>query len=94
MKGGVSLESANDPRLTVGVGANPIKKMTIVWPSGIVTEMSDVALDQEHKILEPMDQKPSWPYGEPRVRKLIPPLNASASKKSVETPDAKPAEAK
>jgi hypothetical protein len=65
--------------------------MTIVWPSGAVTEMSDVALDQEHKILEPMDQKPSWPYGEPRARKLIPPPDAKASRKVGETPAPKPA---
>jgi hypothetical protein len=93
VKGGVSLESANDPRVIVGVGPNPIKKMTIVWPSGIVTEMADVELDREHKIVEPMDQKPSWPYGEPRVRKLIPPPNAAAAKKPAETPDPKPADA-
>ncbi|APW62811.1 CRTAC1 family protein [Paludisphaera borealis] len=87
VKGGVSLESANDPRLLIGVGANPIKKMTIVWPSGIVTELADVALDQEHKVVEPKDQKPSWPYGEPRVRKLIPPVSIPASKaKTAEKP--------
>ena len=90
-KGGVSLESANDPRLVIGVGPNPIKTMTIVWPSGIVTEMTDVALDQEHKIVEPKDQKPSAPYGEPRVRKLIPPETSFAAPKT-KTP-IKPAEA-
>jgi hypothetical protein len=94
LKGGVSLESANDPRLLVGVGPNPIKKMTIVWPSGVVTEMADVELDREHKIVEPMDQKPSRPYGEPRVRKLVPPQNAAASKKAAEAPAPKPADAK
>jgi len=66
-KGGASMESANDPRLTIGVGAGPIKKLKIVWPSGIVTEMENVELDREHKIIEPKDAEPTMPYGEPRV---------------------------
>lgn len=68
-KGGASMESANDPRLTIGVGAGPIKKLKIVWPSGIVTEMEDVELDREHKIIEPKDAEPTMPYGHPRVSK-------------------------
>ena len=68
-KGGASLESANDPRLTIGVGPGPIKRLKIVWPSGIVTEMKNVELDREHKIIEPKDAKPTMPHGEPRVTK-------------------------
>ncbi len=55
-KGGVSMESANDPRLLIGVGAVPLlKKITIRWPSGIVTTREDVKVDQEYKIVEPKD---------------------------------------
>ena len=55
-KGGVSLESANDPRLLIGVGAVPeLKKITIRWPSGIVTTRENVKVDQEYKIVEPKD---------------------------------------
>ena len=55
-KGGVSMESANDPRLSIGVGAVPVlKKITIRWPSGIVTTREDLKVDQEYKIVEPKD---------------------------------------
>ncbi len=55
-KGGVSLESASDPRLLVGVGAVPVlKKITIRWPSGILTTRENVKVDQEYKIIEPKD---------------------------------------
>jgi ASPIC and UnbV len=53
-KGGVSMESANDPRLSIGVGAVAVlKKITIRWPSGIVTTREDLKVDQEYKIVEP-----------------------------------------
>lgn len=55
-KGGVSMESANDPRLSIGVGAVAVlKKITIRWPSGIVTTREDLKVDQEYKIVEPKD---------------------------------------
>ncbi len=55
-KGGVSMESANDPRLSIGVGAVlMLKKITIRWPSGIVTTQEDLKVDQEYKIVEPKD---------------------------------------
>ena len=42
-KGGVGLESANDPRLLIGVGdATELKKIIIRWPSGIVTTLEKV----------------------------------------------------
>jgi enediyne biosynthesis protein E4 len=48
------MESANDPRLSIGVGAVPVlKKITIRWPSGIVTTREDLKVDQEYKIVEP-----------------------------------------
>jgi hypothetical protein len=46
-KGAVSMESANDPRLSIGVGAVAVlKKITIRWPSGIVTTREDLKVDQ------------------------------------------------
>lgn len=55
-KGGVSLESASDPRLLIGVGEVPVlKKITIRWPSGHVTTQENVKTDQEYKIREPVD---------------------------------------
>ncbi|MDG3003989.1 CRTAC1 family protein [Paludisphaera mucosa] len=69
LKGGVSMESANDPRLTIGVGADPIDRLTIVWPSGIVTTLEKPDLDREHRLVEPADQAPTMLYGQPRVKR-------------------------
>ncbi len=69
LKGGVSMESSNDPRLLIGTGAEPIEKLTIVWPSGIVSEIDNPELDREHKIVEPADKAPTMPYGQPRVKR-------------------------
>jgi hypothetical protein len=52
-KGGASVFSANDPRLTVGLGnATEIKKLTITWPSGTVTTREHVSTNQAIKIVE------------------------------------------
>lgn len=77
-KGGASMESANDPRLTIGVGAGPIQKLKIVWPSGVVTEMENVELDREHKIVEPKDAEPTMPPGQPRVPRHDAPANGAS----------------
>ena len=53
-KGGVSMMSANDPRLLIGVGAGDvIPKITLRWPSGIVSTMENVKTDQSYKVVEP-----------------------------------------
>ena len=58
-KGGVSLESANDPRLLIGVGdVTELKKVTIRWPSGIVTMLEKVKVDQTYPVVEPKDGVP------------------------------------
>ena len=63
-KGGVSLESAHDPRLIIGVGAaRLLKRITIRWPSGIVTTQENVGVDQEYKIVEPKDGVAAPPHG-------------------------------
>jgi hypothetical protein len=55
-KGGVSMESASDPRVLVGVGsATELPKVTIRWPSGIVTTLKNVKVDQTHTVVEPKD---------------------------------------
>jgi hypothetical protein len=67
-KGGVSMESSNDPRLIIGVGDGPIDKLTLVWPSGRVTVLEKPELDREHKLVEPADAPVTMPYGQPRVK--------------------------
>jgi hypothetical protein len=58
-KGGVSMECANDPRLLIGVGdLKELKKVTIRWPSGIVSKLENVKVDQDYKIVEPKDGTP------------------------------------
>lgn len=58
-KGGVSMQSANDPRILVGVGPlKEIKKVTFRWPSGIVTTMENVKVNQVYKVVEPKDGVP------------------------------------
>jgi enediyne biosynthesis protein E4 len=52
-KGGGSVFSTNDPRLTIGVGQAPeIKKLTIRWPSGSITTREHVTTNQALKIVE------------------------------------------
>ncbi len=52
-KGGCSVLSANDPRLTIGVGYAPeIKKLTVRWPSGAVTTREHLPTNQALKIVE------------------------------------------
>ncbi len=52
-KGGCSVFSANDPRLTIGVGpATEAKKLTIRWPSGAVTTREHVPTNQALRIVE------------------------------------------
>jgi hypothetical protein len=48
----------NDPRVLVGVGpATVVKKVTIRWPSGIVTKLENLKVDQDTKVIEPKDGK-------------------------------------
>jgi hypothetical protein len=52
-KGGCSVFSSNDPRLTIGVGPAPeIQKLTIRWPSGAVTTRENVKTNQALRIVE------------------------------------------
>jgi hypothetical protein len=53
-KGGYSMMGTNDPRVLVGVGPETvIKKVTIRWPSRLVTTLENVKVDQDCKVVEP-----------------------------------------
>ncbi|QEH36733.1 FG-GAP repeat protein [Aquisphaera giovannonii] len=59
-KGGVSLESTSDSRVLIGIGETAeIPKITIRWPSGIVSTLEKVQVDRDHKVVEPKDGKPA-----------------------------------
>jgi hypothetical protein len=46
-KGGMSYQSAQDPRLHFGLGTNrKVDAVEITWPSGTVTKLSEIAADQ------------------------------------------------
>ena len=52
-KGGSSMLSAHDPKMIVGVGpAVQILKLRIRWPSGQVSELQRLGVDQAYKIVE------------------------------------------
>jgi len=52
-KGGTSVFSANDPRLTIGLGpALEVKKLTVRWPSGAVTTREHLPTNQGLRIVE------------------------------------------
>ncbi len=52
-KGGTSVFSANDPRLTIGLGPAPeVKKLTIRWPSGAVTTREHLPTNQAIRVVE------------------------------------------
>ena len=52
-KGGGSVFSANDPRLTIGLGnISEITKLTIDWPSGATTTREHLPTDQAFRIVE------------------------------------------
>ena len=87
LKGGVSMESANDKRLLIGVGTDPIEKLTIVWPSGIVSEVEKPELDREHKLVEPADREPTLPYGQPRIKGRKPPGETKADAEAARKPE-------
>ena len=53
-KSGHSLESANDPRLLIGLGAvEEVARVTIRWPSGIVSTLEHLAPDTTYEVVEP-----------------------------------------
>lgn len=62
IRGGRSYASGHDYRLTIGLGkADKVKTLTIVWPGGKTTELRDLEVDREYRIVEPVpgDASPS-----------------------------------
>ena len=52
-KGGCSLESANDPRLTIGLGrVEEVASLVVRWPSGAVTKREHLKPNQAYQIVE------------------------------------------
>jgi hypothetical protein len=52
-KGGMSYQSAQDPRLHFGLGQHPrVDSLEILWPSGMVTRLSNLQSDQIMAIKE------------------------------------------
>ena len=57
IKGGGSMLSANDKRLTIGLGnKGPLVKARIHWPSGIISDHAGLEVDKAHAIAEPAGQ--------------------------------------
>jgi enediyne biosynthesis protein E4 len=55
-KGGYSLESSNDPRLLIGIGPeSEVEKVTLRWPSGVVSTLDHLKTDRSYKIIEPQE---------------------------------------
>ena len=53
-KGGYSLESSNDPRLTIGVGrASSVDRVTLRWPSGATSTLEHLPVDRVYRVVEP-----------------------------------------
>jgi hypothetical protein len=53
-KGGSSLESSHDPRLLVGVGTAPeVAKVTVRWPSGVISTAEHLAVGRTYTLTEP-----------------------------------------
>jgi hypothetical protein len=51
--GGVGFASQNQRALHFGIGdATNVKRLTIVWPSGIRTELESPEINKTHKIVE------------------------------------------
>ncbi len=47
VKGGMSYQAAHDPRLHFGLGkATRVASLEVSWPSGVVTKLSDLAVDR------------------------------------------------
>ncbi len=53
-KGGASYASAHDPRLLVGLGtADVVSRLTVRWPSGLISRREALATNQTYDVIEP-----------------------------------------
>jgi hypothetical protein len=56
-KGGYSMESANDPRLLIGLGnVKRVSRVTIRWPSRAVSTLEQLEPNKTYEVIEPKDQ--------------------------------------
>jgi len=56
-KGGCSMQSTNDPRLLIGLGAvTEVRKVTIRWPSGTLSIREHLTPNQTYEVVEPRDK--------------------------------------
>ncbi len=56
-KGGCSLQSTNDPRLLIGLGASAeVPRVTIRWPSGVVTILERLLPNSTYDVVEPREK--------------------------------------
>lgn len=57
-KGGCSMQSTNDPRLSIGLGnVTKIDRVTITWPSGKVSTLESPVPKRTYEVVEPRDTK-------------------------------------
>ncbi|WZP00348.1 CRTAC1 family protein [Isosphaeraceae bacterium EP7] len=57
-KSGHSLESANDPRLLIGLGiVDEVDRVTIRWPSGVVSTFEHLVTNTTYEVVEPRDEE-------------------------------------
>jgi enediyne biosynthesis protein E4 len=55
-KGGGSMQSTNDPRLLIGLGAvNEVARVTVRWPSGAVSKLERLTPRRTYEVVEPRD---------------------------------------
>src|SRR5262249_40056318 len=58
-KGGYSMQATNDSRVLVGVGpTSRVKNVVIQWPSGIVSNLENLEVGRDYKVVEPKEGKP------------------------------------
>ncbi len=56
-KGGCSMQSTNDPRLLIGLGAvSEVARVTVRWPSRAVTTLEHLTPNKTYEIVEPRDK--------------------------------------
>jgi hypothetical protein len=56
-KGGCSMQSTNDPRLLIGLGAvDRINRLSIRWPSGMISVLENLRTDESYEIVEPRNR--------------------------------------
>jgi hypothetical protein len=55
-KGGCSMQSTNDPRLLIGLGAvSEVARVIVRWPSGAVSRLEHLTPRKTYEVVEPLD---------------------------------------